>query len=93
MHENQLSCQETSIQFGLSGSVHYGNGSEDTWKKGKMDWKKKKGRNQDHQSQNLQRPGKKNCWRELNICEAENEYLKKLNALVAEREKREKENR
>jgi len=91
MHENHLSCLETRIQYGISGSAtiwqweqrYLENGME-----GLED--KKKGR-----KPRVQRPRPPKTRLEeleeenLNL-RIENEYLKKLNALVAEREKREK---
>jgi transposase len=94
MHENQLSCQEASIQLGISGSStiwqweqrYLENGIEglENRKKGRKPRVQKpkppKTRLEELEEENL----------DLRI---ENEYLKKLNALVAEREKRERENR
>ena len=94
MHENCLSCQETGIQFGISGSStiwqweqrYLENGIEglESKKKGRRPRTPKpkppKTRLEELEEENLN----------LRI---ENEYLKKLNALVAEREKRERESR
>jgi transposase len=94
MHDNHLSCKETSIQFGISGSCTVwewdrkylekgASGLEDKKKEPKSRVRKPKPpmtRLEELEEENLN----------LRI---ENEYLKKLHALVTEREKRERENR
>ncbi len=94
MHENNLSCQETGIKFGISGSntiwlwehKYLENGIE-----GLED--KKKGRKPRTQKPKPPKTREEELLEENLYLRAENEYLKKLNALVAEREKREKGNR
>lgn len=94
MHENQLSCQEVSIQLGISGSStiwqwerrYLENGID-----GLED--KKKGRKPRVQKPKPPKTRLEELEEENLDLRIENEYLKKLNALVAEREKRERENR
>jgi transposase len=91
MYENHLSCKETSIQFGISGS-------STVWK-----WErryledgicgledKKKGRRPRTRKPKPPLTREEELLAENEYLRAENAYLKKLNALVAEREKREK---
>ena len=90
MHANHLSCKETGIHFGISGSStiwqwersYLENGIE-----GLED--KKKGRKPRPKPPKTR---EEELLNRIQYLEAENEYLKKLNALVAEREKREREN-
>jgi transposase len=94
MHENHLSCKETSIQFGISGS-------NTVWK-----WErryvedgisglenKKKGRRPRRQKPKPPLTREEELLAENEYLRAENAYLKKLNALVAEREKQENKTR
>jgi len=91
MHENNLSCKETAIQFGISGS-----GTIYQWEKRYLDngmsglEDKKKGRRPRTQKPKLPKTREEELLDRIQYLEAENAYLKKLNALVAEREKREK---
>ncbi len=92
MHENELSCIETGIQFGISGSStvwqwerrYLENGIE-----GLED--KKKGRKPRTPKPKLPKTRQEELEEENLRLRAEVAYLKKLNALVAEREKRERE--
>lgn len=94
MHENYLSCQETGIKFGISGSdtvwrwehKYLENGIEGLENK-------KKDRKPRTQKPKLPKTREEELLEENLYLRAENEYLKKLNALVAERVKREKGNR
>jgi transposase len=94
MHENHLSYKETCIQFGVSGSStiwqweqkYLGNGIEGLENK-------KKGRKPRVQKPNPPKTRLEELEEENLDLRIENEYLKKLNALVAEREKRESGNR
>ncbi len=94
MHENHLSCKETSIQFGISGTStiwqwerrFLENGIE-----GLED--KKKGRKPRTPKPKPPKTREEELLERIEDLEIENEYLKKLNALVAEREKRERESR
>jgi transposase len=93
MHANHLSCKETGIHFGISGSStiwqwerrYLENGIE-----GLED--KKKGRKPRTPKPKPPKTREEELMNRIQYLEAENEYLKKLNALVAEREKREREN-
>ncbi len=94
MHEHHLSYKEIGIQFGLSGSStiwqweqrYLENGIE-----GLED--KKKGRKPRVQKPKPPKTREEELLERIEDLEIENAYLKKLNALVAEREKRERENR
>jgi transposase len=91
MHENNLSCQETSIQFGINGSSTVW-----TWEQKYLEngigglENKKKGRHPKRLKQKPSLTREEKLQAENEYLRAENEYLKKLNALVAEREKRER---
>jgi transposase len=90
MHENNLSCKETAIQFGISGSCtiyqweqrYLENGIEGLENK-------KKGRKPKTPKPKPPKTREEELLDRILYLEAENAYLKKLNALVAEREKRE----
>ena len=94
MHSHHLSCQETGIKFGISGSAtvwewerrYVGNGISGLEPK-------KKGRRPKGQKPKSPLTPLEQLLAENEYLRAENEYQKKLNALVAEREKRERENR
>ena len=91
MHENHLSCIETGIKFGISGSStiwqweqrYLENGIEGLEKK-------KKGRKPRVQKPKPPKTREEELLEKIQDQQMEIEYLKKLNALVAEREKREK---
>lgn len=91
--DNQLTCQEVSIQLGISGSStiwqweqHYlENGIEGLENK-------KKGRKPRVTKPKPPKTREEELLDRILYLEAENAYLKKLNALVAERENRERGN-
>jgi len=91
MHDNHLSCMETGIQFGISGSSTIWQ-----WERRYLDngikglEGKKKGRKPRTPKPKPPKTREEELLDRIQYLEAENEYLKKLNALVAEREKREK---
>jgi transposase-like protein len=94
MQKNHLSCSETSIQFGIKSSStvwqwlqsyeRYGVAGLEMKKRGRP----KKWRPPDDTMTPLEKLEAENLY-----LRAENDYLKKLNALVAEREKRERESK
>ena len=92
MHENHLSCKETGIKFGISGSA-----TVSTWERRYLEngisglEGKVKGRKPKKQKPKPPKTREEELLDRILYLEAENAYLKKLNALVAEREKREKE--
>ena len=93
MHENGLSLTETGVRLGIRHSTilrwerrYLENGIE-----GLED--KKKGRKPRAQKPKPPKTREEELLERIEDLEIENEYLKKLNALVAEREKRERENR
>ncbi len=94
MHENHLSCQETAIRFNLSGDYIVSKWERIYYEEGVQGlYVERRGRSKNMSS----KPKKKNLNKEVEedlIAEnqrlrMENEYLKKLNALVQERIKRE----
>jgi transposase len=94
MHENHLSCRETGIQFGISGSSTVWQWEQRYREKGIMGLEnKKKGRKPSKPKPKPPKTRGEELLEENLYLRAENEYLKKLNALVAEREKREKGNK
>ncbi len=93
MHENQLSFTETGVLFGIRNSTilqwerrYLKNGVS-----GLED--KKKGRKPRAPRAKPPKTREEELLDRIQYLEVENAYLKKLNALVAEREKRERENR
>lgn len=93
MHENHLSCRETGIQFGINGSSTVWQWEQRYLEKGIMGLEnKKKGRKPRAPKPKLPKTREEELLEENLYLRAENEYLKKLNALVAEREKRERGN-
>jgi transposase len=93
MHENRLSCLETGIQFGLRGSSTVWQWEQKYLEKGIMGLEnKKKGRKPRTPKPKLPKTRLEELEEENLNLRIENEYLKKLNALVAEREKRERGN-
>jgi transposase len=94
MHENQLSCKETGIKFGISGSA-----TVSTWERRYLEngsnglENKKLGRKPRTQKSKPPKTREEELLDRILYLEVENAYLKKLNALVAEREKREKESK
>jgi transposase len=93
MHENHLSCQETGIQFGISGSSTIWQWEQRYLENGIEGLEgKKKGRKPKIPKPKPPKTREEELLDRIQYLEAENEYLKKLNALVAEREKRERGN-
>jgi transposase len=91
MHQNHLSCKETSIQFGISGSSTVWEWERRYLEDGIRGLEnKKKGRRPKAQMPKLPQTREEELLAENEYLRAENAYLKKMNALVAEREKREK---
>jgi transposase-like protein len=93
MNENQLSLTETGVRLGIRDSTiwqweqrYLGNGMEGLENK-------KKGRKPRAVKPKPPKTREEELLERIEDLEIENEYLKKLNALVAEREKREKGNR
>jgi transposase len=94
MHENHLSYQETGIQFGISGSSTVWQWEQRYLENGIEGLEsKKKGRRPRTPKPKPPKTREEELLEENLYLRAENEYLKKLNALVAEREKRERESR
>ena len=91
MHENQESCRETSIKFGISGSS-----TVRQWEQRYLETRieglenKKKGKKQRTPKPKLPKTREEELLETIRDQQMEIEYLKKLNTLVAEREKREK---
>jgi len=93
MHENHLSCREAGMQFGISGSSTVWQWEQRYLKYGIEGLEsKKKGRKPKAPKPKLPKNREEELLEENLYLRAENEYLKKLNALVAEREKRERGN-
>ena len=93
MHENDLSCVETGIQFGISGPSTVWQWERRYLEKGIEGLEdKKKGRKPKTPKPKPPKTREEELLEENLYLRAENEYLKKLNALVAEREKRERGN-
>jgi transposase len=93
MHEKHLSCAETAIQFGISGSATVWQWEQRYLEKGIEGLEdKQKGRKPRAPKPKPPKTKEEELLEENLYLRAENEYLKKLNALVAEREKRERGN-
>jgi len=94
MQENHLSCEETGIQFAIGGSATVWQWEQRYLKKGIEGLEgKKKGRKPRTRKPKPPKTRLEELEEENLYLRAENEYLKKLNALVAEREKRERGNK
>jgi transposase len=94
MNENHLSCKETSIQFGISGSCTVWEWERRYLEEGISGLEnKKKGRKPRTPKPKPPKTRLEELEEENLNLRIENEYLKKLNALVAEREKRERGSR
>jgi transposase len=94
MQEHHLSCEETGIQFAISGSATVWQWEQRYLKKGIEGLEgKKKGRKPRIPKPKPPKTKEEELLDRIQYLEAENEYLKKLNALVAEREKRERGNK
>lgn len=93
MHENDLSITETGVLLRISNSTIW------QWEQSYLEKgiegleNKKKGRKPRVQKPKPPKSREEELLERIEDLEIENEYLKKLNALVAEREKRERENR
>jgi transposase len=93
MHDNQLSFRETGVLLGIRPSTIW------QWEKRYLEngieglEDKKKGRKPRVQKPKPPKTRLEELEEENLDLRIENEYLKKLNALVAERERRERENR
>jgi transposase-like protein len=92
MHENQLSFSETGVLFGIRDStiLHWERRYLENGIEGLED--KKKGRKPRVQKPKPPKTREEELLDRIQYLEAENAYLKKLNALVAEREKHERGN-
>jgi transposase len=91
MHDNHLSCQETSIQFGISGTATIWQWEQRYLENGIEGLEnKKKGRKPRTPKPKPPKTREEELLEKIQDQQMEIEYLKKLNALVAEREKREK---
>lgn len=91
MHENNLTCQDVSIQLGISGSSTVWQWEQRYLENGIEGLEnKKKGRKPRIAKPKPPKTREEELLERIEDLEIENEYLKKLNALVAEREKREK---
>ena len=93
MRENNLTCQDVSIQLGISGSSTVWQWEQRYLEKGKEGLEnKKKGRKPRISKPKPPKTREEELLDRIQYLEAENAYLKKLNALVAERENRERGN-
>lgn len=92
MHENQLSFTETGVLLGIRNStiIQWERRYLENGMSGLED--KKKGRKPRVTKPKPPKTREEELLDRIHYLEAENAYLKKLNALVAEREKREREN-
>ena len=91
MHDNDLTFQDVSIQLGISGSSTIWNWEQKYLENGIEGLgNKKKGRRPRTIKPKPPKTREEELLERIEDLEIENEYLKKLNALVAEREKREK---
>ncbi len=93
MHHNNLTYQEAGIQLGISGSSTVWQWEQRYLQNGIEGLKdKKKGRKPSIPKPKQPKTREEELLDRIQYLEAENAYLKKLNALVAEREKSEREN-
>lgn len=94
MHTNHLSAAETAIQFRLGNANHVLKWERIYYEEGPQGlYEERRGRNKNMSSKprkkKLSKETEKDLIKEVQQLRMENEYLKKLNALVQERIKRE----
>ena len=94
MHENHLSCQETAFHFNLAGDYVVSKWERIYYEEGPQGlYIERRGRSKNMSSKqkkkNLNKEVEEDLIAENQRLRMENEYLKKLNALVQERIKRE----
>ena len=91
MHENNLTCLETGIQFGINGSATVWDWEHRYREKGMEGLEsKKKGKKPRINKSAQPKTREEELLARIEYLEAENEYLKKCLALVAEMEKKER---
>ena len=94
MKENNWSCAETSVQYGIKGSSTVWEWADRYQRYGMAGLEgKKRGRPKKWRPPDESMTREEQLEAENLYLRAENAYLKKLNALVAEREKQEAENK
>lgn len=94
MRANKLTCLETGIHFGIKGTATVWNWEQRYLKNGIKGLEdKKKGRKPKAPKPKPPKTREEELLERITYLEAENEYLKKLNALVVERERQEKESK
>ena len=94
MHANELTRLDTGIRFGIKGTATIWNWEQRYLKNGIKGLEdKKKGRKPKAPKPKPPKTREEELLERIAYLEAENEYLKKLNALVAERERQEKESK
>ena len=87
MHQNHLSCKQTSVKFGIKGSETVWRWEQQYLKNGISGLEpKRKGRPPKERKPKQPLTREEELLAEIEYLRAENEYLKKLSALVAERE-------
>ena len=94
MHQNHLSCSETTLRFQIPQAYLIGKWKRIYYEKGPQAlYEERRGRNKHMSSKprkkKLSKETEKDLIEEVQQLKMENEYLKKLNALVQERIKRE----
>ena len=93
MHNNHLSCLETAIQFNLAGDYVVSKWERIYYEEGPQAlYKERRGKSKNMSSKPIKKKNvneNKDLLEEVQRLRMENEYLKKLNALVQERIKRE----
>lgn len=94
MHKNHLSLSETAIHFNLANHSIVSKWERIYYEKGPQAlFEERRGRSKDMSSrpekEKISKDNEKNLLKELEYLRAENAYLKKLDALVQERIKRE----
>ena len=94
MHENHLSCQEAAVHFNLAGDYVVSKWERIYYEEGPQGlYIERRGRSKNMSSKprkkNLNKEVEEDLFAENQRLRMENEYLKKLNALVQERIKRE----
>ena len=94
MYANHLTCLETGIHFGIRGSATVWHWEQRYLKNGIEGLEdKRRGKKPKTPKPKPLKTREEELLERIHYLEAENEYLKKLNALVAERERQERESK
>ena len=94
MHRDKLSCREAALHFGIGHHGHVARWERIYLEEGPQGlYIERRGRRSTGRPQKLDKKTEEDLIAEVQRLRAENDYLKKLNALVSERVQREKKHK